>query len=99
MCITWYYSDIADIKRDIYDILTQPIAIGISDDEDANNAKPNMNIDQIVENACNRVSVELTDQLWDLLKGLTDDFYGIYQTKLKSYQMHFFYLNFSLSII
>lgn len=59
-----------DIKRDIYDILTQPFAVGITDEDDINNAKPSTNIDQIVENACNRVNVELTDQLWDLLKGM-----------------------------
>lgn len=33
-----------------------------------NERKPNTNIEQIVGNANNRVSVELTDQLWDLLK-------------------------------
>lgn len=49
-------------------MLTQPIPIGVTDDDDMNNRKPNMSIDQIVENAGNRVSVELTDQLWDLLK-------------------------------
>lgn len=61
-------SDIGDIKTEIYDMLTQPIPIGVTDEDDMNNRKPNTNIEQIVENAGNRVSVELTDQLWDLLK-------------------------------
>lgn len=64
----WHSSDISDIKKEIYDMLTQPIPIGVTDDDDMNNRKPNTNIEQIVENAGNRVSVELTDQLWDLLK-------------------------------
>lgn len=62
------FSDIGDIKKEIYDMLTQPIPIGVTDDDDMNNRKPNTNIEQVVENAGNRVSVELTDQLWDLLK-------------------------------
>lgn len=62
------FSDISDIKKEIYDMLTQPIPIGVTDEDDMNNRKPNTNIEQIVENAGNRVSVELTDQLWDLLK-------------------------------
>lgn len=49
-------------------MLTQPIPIGVTDEDDMNNRKPNTNIEQIVENAGNRVSVEFTDQLWDLLK-------------------------------
>lgn len=49
-------------------MLTQPIPIGVTDEDDTNNRKPNTNIEQIVGNAGNRVSVELTDQLWDLLK-------------------------------
>lgn len=62
------FSDIGDIKKEIYDMLTQPIPIGVTDEDDMNTRKPNTNIEQIVENAGNRVSVELTDQLWDLLK-------------------------------
>lgn len=61
-------SDIGDIKKEIYDMLTQPIPIGVTDEDNLDSRKPNTNIEQIVENACNRVSVELTDQLWDLLK-------------------------------
>lgn len=50
-------------------MLTQPIPIGVTDEDDMNNHKPNTNIDQIVQSAGDRVSVELTDQLWDSLKG------------------------------
>lgn len=49
-------------------MLTQPIPIGVSDEDDMSNRNRNTNIEQIVENAGNRVTVELTDQLWDLLK-------------------------------
>lgn len=52
-------------------MLTQPIPIGVTEDEhDINNHKPNKNIDKIVENASRRESGELTDQLWDVLKGI-----------------------------
>lgn len=51
-------------------MLTQPIPIGIADEDDENIHKPNTNIEKIVENAGLRVSGELTDQLWDVLKGI-----------------------------
>lgn len=85
------FSDIGDIKKEIYDMLTQPIPIGVTDEDDMNNRKPNTNIEQIVENAGNRVSVELTDQLWDLLKSNFLLFIGITfffvnrQTKINSF--------------
>lgn len=65
-----HYSDIAEIKQEIYEMLTQPIPIGIADEDDENIHKPNTNIEKIVENAGLRVSGELTDQLWDVLKGI-----------------------------
>lgn len=66
-CFT--FSDIGDIKKELYDMLTQPIPIGVTDEDEMNNHKPNTNIDQIIQRASDRVSVELTDQLWDCLKG------------------------------
>lgn len=68
MVIGQISSDIGEIKKEIYDMLTQPIPIGVTDEDDLNDRKPNTNIEQIVEDAGNRVTVELTDQLWDLLK-------------------------------
>lgn len=62
------HSDIGDIKTEIYEMLTQPTPIGVADEDDLNKSKAYVGIDQIVENAGNRVSVELTDQLWELLK-------------------------------
>lgn len=50
-------------------MLTQPIPIGVTDDDDVNNHKQNTSIDKIVENASIRESGELTDALWDLLRG------------------------------
>lgn len=50
-------------------MLTQPIPVGVIYEDDMNDHKPNTNIDQIVQKAGDRVSVELTDQLWDSLKG------------------------------
>lgn len=63
-------SDIAEIKQEIYDMLTQPIAIDVTDGDDVAEHKPNTSIDKIVENASVRESGELTDQLWDVLKGI-----------------------------
>ncbi|XP_055324770.1 protein zwilch [Sitodiplosis mosellana] len=63
------HGDIAEIKQEIYDMLTQPIPIGVTDEEDVNEHKPNTSIDKIVENASTRESGELTDQLWDVLRG------------------------------
>lgn len=68
---SFIFSTIGEIKKEIYDMLTQPIPIGVTDVDEMNDRKPNTSIDQIVENAGNRVSVELTDQLWDLLRGLS----------------------------
>lgn len=53
-------------------MLTQPIPIGSNDndDDDGSSHKPSTNIDKIVDNAKLRVSGELTDQLWDVLKGM-----------------------------
>lgn len=62
-------SEIGVIKQEIYDYLTQPIPIGVTDEEEMNNHKPNTNIDKVVLNAGTRVSGDLTDQLWDCLKG------------------------------
>lgn len=68
LCI---FSDITEIKQEIHDMLTQPIPIGVAEDEeDVNSHKHITNIDKIVENASRRESGELTDQLWDLLKGI-----------------------------
>lgn len=50
-------------------MLTQPIPIGVTDEDDVAETKPNTSIDKIVENANTRESGELTDQLWDVLKG------------------------------
>lgn len=61
---------ITEIKQEIRDMLTQPISISIAEDEDDMNSNKRItNIDKIVENASRRESGELTDQLWDLLKG------------------------------
>ncbi|XP_031631660.1 protein zwilch [Contarinia nasturtii] len=69
-CLTFKgHSDIAEIKQEIYDMLTQPISIGLTDEDDVNNHKPNTSIDKIVENASVRESGELTDALWDVLRG------------------------------
>lgn len=62
-------SDIAEIKQEIYEMLTQPIPIGVNDEDDENSPKLNTNIEKTVENAGMRMSDELTDQLWDVLKG------------------------------
>lgn len=51
-------------------MLTQPIPIGVTDEDDASEHKQNTSIDKIVENASARESGELTDQLWDVLRGI-----------------------------
>lgn len=65
-------------------MLTQPIPIGVTDEDDMDSRKPNTNIEQIVENAGNRVSVELTDQLWDLLKSILFSFLLFASFKLQT---------------
>lgn len=51
-------------------MLTQPIPIGMVDEDDADDHASNAGIDKIVENASTRESGELTDQLWDVLRGI-----------------------------
>lgn len=51
-------------------MLTQLIPIGVTDEDDGAEHKPNTSIDKVVENASIRESGELTDQLWDVLKGM-----------------------------
>lgn len=64
--------DIKELKQDIYNMLTQPVAISVTDEDDVNSHTPNRSIDKMVENASIRESGELTDQLWDVLKGSTE---------------------------
>lgn len=51
-------------------MLTQPIPIGLTDDDDGIIHETNSNIDKVVESARMRESGELTDQLWGVLKGI-----------------------------
>lgn len=51
-------------------MLTQPIPIGLTDEDDGNIHETNSNIDKVVETARMRESGELTDQLWGVLKGI-----------------------------
>lgn len=56
-------------------MLTQPIPIGLIDEDDGNIHETNSTIDKAVETARMRESGELTDQLWGVLKGISFRFY------------------------
>lgn len=66
-------------------MLTQPIPIGMTDEDDANEHSPNTSIDKIVENASTRESGELTDQLWDVLRGINHTIKSNVKQKLFSF--------------
>lgn len=56
-----------DLKREIYEILTEFVEVQESDDEDEPKDEEK-NIDKIIKKASERESTELTDQLWEVLK-------------------------------
>lgn len=59
-----------EIKKDIITLLTEPATFhNIVSDDDDGNKNTFKNIQEIVDEAIIRESSELTDQLWEVLKG------------------------------
>lgn len=65
-----YFSNLAEIKKEIIALLTEPATLNdIVDGDDDKKSVTFRNINEIIDDANNRDSSELTDQLWTVLRG------------------------------